>query len=108
MANERCALICLQLKAVQIHLAASLQEQQAAMRVAEGDGLVDGPLRAYQTSIFSQNKPFKRQILVSRGGQDDKSTICVLEGAWGSGGRGDFPKHGLLGKICDKVGKAWK
>jgi hypothetical protein len=34
-ANEHSALICLQLKAVQIHLAASLQEQQSAQRAME-------------------------------------------------------------------------
>jgi len=39
LANEFCALICLQLKAVQIHLAACLQEHQAAVRQIEGNGL---------------------------------------------------------------------
>merc|ERR1719174_2559854 len=35
IANEHAALICMQLKAVQIHLAASLQEQQSAQRAIE-------------------------------------------------------------------------
>jgi len=35
IANEYAALICLQVKAVQIHLAASLQEQQSAQRALE-------------------------------------------------------------------------
>jgi hypothetical protein len=35
IANEHASLVCLQLKAVQIHLAASLQEQQSALRAME-------------------------------------------------------------------------
>lgn len=39
IANERAALICLQLKAVQIHLAASLHEQQNAASPAQDVGV---------------------------------------------------------------------
>lgn len=55
IANERASLICLQLKSVQIHLAASLQEQQSAQKALEQQELSastsEDPLVAFGLGI---------------------------------------------------------